>query len=261
MRQFIVIISFFLLLSACVSTETTVTTKNDGASGKMVFDPAAAADSRIKLAILYLKKENMKKAKENIEKALKYQPNNADIYRVFGYYYQEINEPVSAEKMFKKSLSLDKQNASTYSTYGIFLCKQERYQEADDAFLVALKNKSYTGTADTYENAGTCSEESGKIDKAIHYYQYALSHNPNKSNLRLTLAKLMITKKNYKTASLNLVKYQSKNKASAESLWQWIRLSYATKDNAALNKYAGKLLAEFPSSQQALDYLNHDYYE
>ena len=39
MRQAIVIISFFLLLSACVSTETTVTTKNAGTGHKMAFDP------------------------------------------------------------------------------------------------------------------------------------------------------------------------------------------------------------------------------
>jgi type IV pilus assembly protein PilF len=261
MRQFIVIISFVLLLSACVSTETTVTTKNTGAGGKMAFDPQAAAESRLKLALLYLKKDNMSKAKENIELALEYQPKNADIYRVFGYYYQQVNEYEKAEEMYKKSLSLDKSNPSTYSTYGTFLCKQERYQEADDAFLVALKKTSYTGAANTYENAGICSEKAGKIDKAIYYYQYALSHNPSKSNLRLTLAKLSITKKDYKTARLNLFNFQKKNKASAESLWQWIRLSYATGKNASLNKYAGKLLAEFPDSQQALDYLNHDYYE
>ena len=141
------------------------------------------------------------------------------------------------------------------------MCKQARYPEAENAFLTAVKQTTYTAVANTYENAGTCSEKAGAVDKAIYYYQYALSHNPNKSYLQLTLAKLFISKKDYKAARLNLFNFQMKNKASAESLWQWIRLSYATEKNASLNKYAGKLLEEFPESQQALDYLNHDYYE
>jgi len=261
MRYFIVVFSFVFLLSACVSTETTVTTKNTGSGGKMQFDPDAAAQTRIKLALLYLKKKNMGKAKENIEKALKYQPDNSDVYRVFGYYFQQVQEYDKAEKMFKKSLSLDDHNANTYSMYGTFLCKQARYQEADDAYSSALKQLSYTGMAKTYENAAICSEKAGNIDKAIHYFQFALSHNPNKSSLQLTLVRLFITKKDYEAARLNLLNFQKENKASAESLWQWIRLSYATGKNASLSKYAGKLLTQFPDSQQALDYLDHDYYE
>jgi type IV pilus assembly protein PilF len=71
----------------------------------------------------------------------------------------------------------------------------------------------------------------------------------------------LISKKDYKAARLSLFNFEKQNRASAESLWQWIRLSYATEKSASLNKYAGKLLTEFPESQQALDYLNHDYYE
>jgi type IV pilus assembly protein PilF len=259
MRQLIVIISFVLFLSACVSTETTVTKKNSGAGSKMEFDPQAAAQTRVKLALVHLKKNNMQQAKENIEKALEYQPDDADIYRVFAYYYQRVNETVKAEELYKKSLSLDRDNPVTHSLYGTFLCKQKRYQEADRAFLKALQQSNYSAVANTYENAGKCSEEAGNIEKAIPYYEYALSHDPRKSNLYLRLAKLFIDKKEYKAARLNLFTFQKNNETSAECLWQWIRLSYATDKNASLTKYAGKLLAEFPDSQQALDYLNHDY--
>ena len=261
MRQTLVIISFIVLLSACVSTETSVTTKNAGAGQKMAFDPQGAADTRVKLALLYLQRNNMQQAKENIEKALEYQPDDANIYRIFAYYYQRVKEYDKAEALYKKSLSLDSENPDTYNNYGTFLCKQARYQEAEDAFLTALEQSTYSAVANTYENAGVCSEKAGVLDKALYYYQYALSHNPNKSYLNLSLANLNINKKDYKAARLNLFNYQKKSKTSAEYLWQWIRLSYATEKNASLNKYAGKLLEEFPESQQALDYLNHEYYE
>ena len=258
MRQLIAI-SLILLLSACVSSETTITKKNSGSVKNTEFDPKAAADIRVKLAVGHLQKNNMQKAKENLEKAVSYQPDNSDIYRVFAYYYQKVNENEKAEELYKKSLSLDDENSQTYSVYGVFLCRQGRYQEADQAFASALAQSSYTGVANTYENAGSCAEKSGKIDKAITYYQYSLSHNPNKSNLYLNLAQLYIDKKEYKEARLALFKFQKDNEPSAESLWQWIRLSHVTDESDRMAKYAKTLLSEFPKSQQALNYLNHDY--
>ena len=250
-----------LLLGACVSSETSVTIKNGGAGQKVAFDSQSAADTRIKLALLYLQKNNMQQAKKNIEKALEYEPDDANIYRVFAYYYQRVNENSKAEDLYKKSLSFDNKNPDTYNNYGTFLCAQARYKEADAAFLTALEQTRYGNVANTYENAGICAETAEIIEKALHYYQYALYHNPNKYYLNLYLAKLHINSKDYKAARLNLFNFHTNREKSAESLWQSIRLSYASDKSASLNKYAGELLNQFPESQQALDYLNHEYYE
>lgn len=260
MRQFVILFSL-ILLTACVSTETTVTNKNSGAGQNMTFDPKSASDTRIKLALLYLQKDNMQQAKENIEKAIEYQPNDAKIYRVFAYYYQRVNEQDKAEELYKKSLSLDSKNADTYNNYGTFLCKQGRYEEAEKAFLTAVEQSSYSSVANTYENAGVCAEKAEATDKALFYYEYALSHNPHKTYLNLSLAKLHLDKKEYKAARLNIFNYHKKNKKTAQSLWLLIRLSFQTDKSASLTKYAGQLLQQFPESQQALDYLNHEYYE
>ena len=242
-----------------MTSEVTVTTKNTAAEHQTAFDPVGAANNRVKLALVYLENENMQQAKANLEKALEYQPKSPKIHRIFAYYYQKVNEPEIAERYYKKALSLDSKDADTYNNYGRFLCIQERYKEAEEAFLTAIKQSSYSGVANTYENAGICAENAQAFDKAIYYYGYALSHNPHKSYLNLLLARLNIDKKEFKTARSNLYNYSKKSKDSAESLWQWIRLSYATEKNASMNKYAGKLLSDFPESQQALKYLNHEY--
>ncbi|PKH02900.1 type IV pilus biogenesis/stability protein PilW [Psychromonas sp. MB-3u-54] len=261
MRQTFVSILLLLVLSACTSSATTTTTKNSGAGQKRTLDPKGASEIRVKLALVYLENKQMQQAKENLDKALAYQPKDATVYRVFAYYYQAVKENEKAEQMYKKSLSLDPQNSDTYNNYGTFLCQQKRYEEAENAFLTALEQLSYSNVADTYENAGLCAEEINHLDKALFYYQYSLAHNPNKLYLNLALAKINITQKNYKEAQLNLFNYQKQSAYSAESLWQWIRLSYATGKHAGLNKYAGILLETFPQSHQALDYLNHGYYE
>ena len=248
-----------LLVAGCVTSEVTVTTKNTAAGHKAAFDPVGAANNRVKLALVYLENENMQQAKFNLEKALEYQPDSPKIQRIFAYYYQKVNEPDMAEKYYKKALSLNAEDADTYNNYGRFLCIEGRYKEAEKAFLTAIEQSSYAGVANTYENAGTCAEKAESLDKAIYYYRYALSHNPHKSYLNLILAKLNIDKKEYKAARLNLYNYSKKSKDSPESLWQWIRVSYATEKNASMNKYASQLLSEFPKSDQALKYLNHEY--
>ena len=136
MRLFFVVLSSTLFLSACVSSETTVTTKNTGAAVKTTFDPKSAAETRVKLALVYLRKDDMQQAKENLDKALEYQPNNANIYRVYAYYSQRVNEDEDAEKYYKKSLSLDSKHPDTYNNFGTFLCRKERYEEAEKAFKI-----------------------------------------------------------------------------------------------------------------------------
>jgi len=248
-----------LFLSAYVSQQSTVTTKNTATGYDTAFDPKGAAKNRVKLALLYLQKDNMQQAKQNLDKALEYQPNDPEIFRIFAYYYHRVNENEKAEEYYKKSLSIDDENADTYNNYGTFLCSLKRYEEAEQAFLDAIKQSSYTGVSNTYENAAICAEQANKLDKALYYYEYALSHNPRKSYINLDLAKININQKAYKKARLNLFNFQKRSVDTAQSLWLWIRLSDATGKNASLKKYAGKLLSNFPDSQQALDYLNHDY--
>ncbi|MFT6926325.1 MAG: type IV pilus assembly protein PilF [Psychromonas sp.] len=261
MRQTFVSILLLLVLSACTSSATTTTTRNSAVGQKMSLDKKSASAIRVKLALVYLENKQMQLAKVNLEKALSYQPEDANVYRVFAHYYEAVNEIEKAEKMYKKSLSLDRNNSETYDNYGTFLCQQKRYDEAENAFLTALSQNHHSNVADIYENAGLCVEQINQLDKALFYYQSSLSHNPNKLYLNLSLARINITQKNYKEAQLNLFNYQKPNGHSAESLWQWIRLSYVTGNDASLNKYAGILLETFPESHQALDYLNHGYYE
>jgi len=260
MRLFAIFISLILTLSGCVSSETTVITKNASAGTTIKFDPKTAAKTRVKLALVYLRDNNMQGAKLNLEQAIEYQPDDAEVHRVFAYYYQRVNENKTAEEYYKKSLRIDPSNADTYNNFGTFLCKLGRYEESEDAFLKAVAQTSYNNVANTYENAALCAEKAEDHEKALFYYQYALSHNPNKSYINLSLAKINIDQKDYPAARLNLFNYQKKGKVSAESLWQWIRLSYASEKGSSLNKYAGQLLEKFPNSKRALDYLNHEYY-
>lgn len=260
MRFILLVSSALFFISACVSTEFT-TTSNDPVSPKMEFNPEGAADTRIKLALLYLEKKDMQQAKANLDKALQYQPNNAYVYRIFAYYYQKVNENEKAKEYYQESIDLDPDSGDTYHNYGTFLCGQGDYKGAEKEFLKAVALPSYTRVSRTYQNAAVCAEEADEYTKAIYYYEYALSHSPNSHYIYLALARLNINEKEYQAALMNLFSFQRVSKATPESLWQWVRLSYATEKEASIDRYASQLLELFPESQQALDYLNDEYYD
>lgn len=260
MRSIFVMLFSVLFISACVSSETTTTSNNLGGQ-KMAFDPEGASKTRVKLALLYLENQQMQAAKENLDTALNYQPDGVEVHRVFAYYYEKVNENEQAEVFYKKALSLDANNGDTFHNYATFLCGQGRYEEADAYFLKAIKSPNYSQVARSYANAAICAEKSNNNEKAIFYYGYALSHSPSSNEINLSLAKLNINSKNYKAAVTNLFSFQRNSEATAESLWQWIRLSYATGKEASLSRYSEQLLKQFPESQQALSYLNNEYYD
>jgi len=248
------------LISACVSSKTTTTLNNPNGL-KVKFDAEAAAQTRIKLALLYLQNKQIQQAKENLDKALEYQPNNANVLGIFAYYYQQVNDNNKAEAFYKKSLSMDPENGDTYNNYGTFLCGNERYKEAEQAFVKAIESPNYIHIEESYRNAAICEEETKHFEKSIYYGELALAYNPNNINLNLFLAKLNITVKKYQAAKLNLITFQHNSKATAESLWQWIRLSYAEGNEVGVSKYGEQLIKFFPGSQQVLNYMNKKYYE
>ena len=106
MRFLFCILFATLLISACVSSETTTTLNNPNGL-KVEFNAEAAAETRIKLALLYFENKQIQQAKENLDKALQYQPNNANVFRIFAYYYQQVNDNNKAEEYYKKSIILD----------------------------------------------------------------------------------------------------------------------------------------------------------
>jgi len=245
-------------LSACISSETT-TTLNNPQGLKVEFDPQIAAETRLKLALLYLENKQMQLAKENLDQAKQYQPNNAKVFHIFAYYYQQVNEDENAETYYKKSISVDADNGDTYHNYGTFLCAQARYKEADELFLKAISLPHYNRVADTYTNAALCAQENKNYYKAIDYGEHALSHNPKNIDLNLFLAALNITVKKYDAAMSYLINFQRISEPTAESLWQWVRLSYFDGNKSSLSKHGQQLLELFPDTPQAINYVNKKY--
>lgn len=149
-----------------------------GCSSVSQYEPdwQKASDLNLELAINYIEKGQMDRAKRKLYLAHKQNPQDVDVLTVLAYWYQKQNQDQMAEKWYQKALKQQPHNVSIINNYSDFLCEQGHYHQAIKGFLYVAKhqqNKHRIGEA--YENAGLCSKRADNPQKAQHFFKKALA--------------------------------------------------------------------------------------
>ncbi|MGF1759955.1 type IV pilus biogenesis/stability protein PilW [Photobacterium sagamiensis] len=239
------------LLVGCVTVKET--------SNKKEFNRIDASEARIALGLRYLETGQWQRARENLEQALKYAPKYYRAQNAMAYYFQKVDENEAAEDMYKKALQYSPKNGDTLNNYGVFLCSEQRYDEAISAFLKAIEQPDYYLTSASYENAALCSLDNGDTQQALRYFEKALSHDPYRPKSMLQLAQMKIEFQNYKDARAMLFKFNKRYGYKPDSLWLLIQLENQAGRLTQADKYADLLKEQFPDSQQYQKYLANEY--
>lgn len=239
------------LLVGCVTVKETSNNKE--------FNRIDASEARIALGLEYLETGQWQRARENLELALKYAPHYYRAQNAMAYYFQKVDENEAAEGMYKKALQDSPKNGDTLNNYGVFLCSEQRYDEAITAFLKAIEQPDYYLTSASYENAALCSLDNGDTQQARRYFEKALSHDPYRPKSMLQLAQMKIEFQNYKDARAMLFKFNKRYGYKADSLWLLIQLENQAGRLTQADKYADLLKEQFPDSPQYQKYLANEY--
>ncbi|MEW6998970.1 type IV pilus biogenesis/stability protein PilW [Colwelliaceae bacterium BS250] len=242
-------------LSACV-------TQNFAEDKPVVdrdYNNTQVAVTRISLALSYLNKGHMTQAKSNLEKAKKLAPNMPEVYTAFAHYYEKVGEYDKAEASYNEALSLDENSADTLNNLGVFLCRQSRVDEAEQAFLKAIEVPTYVRVSESYENIALCYLKENNFDKAEYAIKRSIDHSPNSASSLMQMAQIKYAKADYEQSEVYLSRYEF---ATRRFTPQAIALAY--KVNLKLgeidvaNSYATMLLEMFPQSTQAMQYLDNE---
>jgi len=256
MKKSILFVAALLLgLPGCV-TETTFVGKDTVRSD---VDRQTVAKTRLNLGMGYLDKGDMTQAKFNLEKAYQFDPHNPDIHLAKAYYYQKVGDDKSAEASYLSLIALNDENPDAHNNYGVFLCGQKRYAEADAHFQLALAQPEYIRMDDTYENGAVCAIQAGNKAKAAEYYDLALGYSPSRGKLLLEAATLALSMNNPGKAAGYLQRYSKGGRNTPQSLWLHLELAQTQGELAQLHKFGNELVQQFPKSDQAKRYLNNDY--
>ena len=238
------------LLAGCVTQSTYSGTNKPVVRSET--DRTEAATKRLELGLAYLKAGDPVQAKFNLEKARDFAPSMPQVHSSLAYFYQQVGEFAQAKAAYQYAIRLNPQDAAILNNYGVFLCAQQDYIEADKYFLSAIAIPSYTRVADAYENAGVCALEGEEKAKAKGYFERALSYNALRPRSLLRLAELEFEQEDFLATSTYLQRFHINRQPTATSSALAYRLAKAQSDIRQLVKYADILKTRFPDTYELL---------
>ena len=189
-------------------------------------------------------------ALEKLEKALQQDPNLPSAHNTIAILYQRLREVEKAEYHFKKAVDLAREYSEAQNNYGAFLCQQQRYDEAEERFLIAVENPLYQSVAQAYENAGLCALQDGDIAKAEGYFRRALQFEPTLGKSLLQMAEISYQQQNYLQARGYVQRFHDAATWTARALLVGIKTENKLGDEDAVSSYVLILRSRFPDSDE-----------
>ncbi len=241
-----VIVFLSVILSSCVS-ETT--------GGFDRADPEETLDVYLQLALGYVEQQDLTQARRHLGNASAIDPNNSDVFEIWGLVYTLEGDLDLADESFLRALRLDSSNSQVRNNYAAFLFANGRYQEAYDQLAEVVQDTEYTGRSQAFENMGLASLQLNQLDAAAFAFNRALQLNSNRIRSNFELADIYLRQENlpdaerYYQSCLTLRQFFN-IQHSARSLWIGIKLEQARGRYNQMLDY-GAILAElYPESSE-----------
>lgn len=188
-----------LLLSSCASLSSQ---NNDDENTK-----SRTAKINAQLGIAYLEQSDIPRAKKKLLLALQQDSTIPEPWYSMAYFLEATGDKPKANQYYINAIKVSHHRGDAENNYGTFLCRDGKYHEAINHFIVAAKDPNYLTPADAYENAGLCAARMKGNNHAADYFNKALSNDPERPVSLLGLAELHFKAGNFKLAQKELKQF------------------------------------------------------
>jgi type IV pilus assembly protein PilF len=244
---------YFLLVCATVNLSACVSTSSGSAPLAKPDVAAQAKDiARIhtELASEYFSRTQYGVALEELNEALKADPNYVPAYGLFGLVYMELREDVLAVKNFEQALRIDPANSDANNNYGWYLCNRGQEAKSIKYFLAAQKNPLYTTPERSFLNAGICSRKMGDDAAAEGYLRKAIGQQPDLQQALFHLADIHFKRNNLAESRAYVSRLMRSAEPNAEYLWLGVRVERKLGNRDNERGYAEQLRRRFPNANE-----------
>jgi len=173
-----------------------VTAAVTGCASTNRFDHLSSDDKastfNAELGTSYLAAGELENAETKLQRALEQDSNNPLANNTYGMLLAKLDDPVGAEKAFRKSIELDDKRAEYRNNYAIFLCDSGRTEEAIAQFVNASENKFYRTPEFALDNAGVCAMDANQLESAEEHLRAAIRLNSEFAPSMLHMAELKL---------------------------------------------------------------------
>jgi type IV pilus assembly protein PilF len=212
---------------------------------------AQAASVNVQLAIEYMKLGKLSDSRDFVERALKQDPDNANVQLTAGLVYEQLHEMPKAERSYAAAARLGKGDPNIQNNYAGFLCRTGKAAAGEKLFNEVAANPLYRTPEVALVNAGVCVRSIGDALDAQRYFTRALAIRPNMPEALLQMGDLAVERGDGAEALDYVQRYLAVNAATPEVLWLGFRAQRKLGDSTAAAGFARRVQTEFPNSEQA----------
>lgn len=209
-----------------------------------------AARINARLAMEYLKRDQLAVARDKVERALALNPHDATVQLAAGLVYERLLETKRAEKHFKLALQADATCPEAQNALGAFLCRDREFAKGEAMFLKAAGNPLYRTPEVAYTNAGVCARSAAAPERAERYLRQALTVSSVYPETFLQLAGVLHDRGNHLQARAFIDRFLAVAPATPDVLLLGHQIEMALNDRAAAAAFGERLRKEFPDSVQ-----------
>ena len=232
-----------LLMAGCVTSTTTSTATFE--------ETEDAALQNYQLGARYYKNGDYQIAKVRLERALELDPKMASAHYTLALTHEQLGNPRLATEHYSRAVRVEPNNYDARNAYAVFLCRQQRFNEAIKQIDKALKISDNDTRHVLYTNAGACMTQKPDFEKAEVYFRKALKERPAHAEALIQLAALKFKTGECLQSRAFLQRFLSGNKTSPGVLYLGVRVEKCLDDDRAATDYMNLLLREFPDSPEA----------
>ncbi len=214
-------------------------------------DARKRADVSTQLAINYMKRNQFEIAREELEHALRVEPDHSAANHAMAALQDRLGNDGAAEKYYKHAVRSDAENSRAAHDFGTFLCRRGRLRQALQQYENALANPLYRQPEITNLRAGECLVSHGKSEEAEPHLHKALRVNPTLAPALYHMANIHYQRGNYLSARGYIERYFAIASNTPASLLLAYKIENTLQAPEFAEEYAVLLRSKFAGSKEA----------
>lgn len=231
------------VLFACVSSTTGKPPRE--------ANTADAASINFQLATEYFQNGNYELARDRLLLSTKLDPKRPVVWSTLATTYEQLGNARLAEEAHNKALRAGSNNFYVQNSYAVFLCRQQRYDDAEKQFERSIGGATNDNPEQMMTNAGVCMMQKPDYDKAESFFRRALERQSNYPEALLQMAILKFEIEDYLHARAFLQRYNQYYPEGAGTLYLCVLIEEEMGDDRARRDCADKLLKNYPNSEES----------
>jgi type IV pilus assembly protein PilF len=204
------------------------------------------ARNHLATAQSYLQQGDLANAALRADQAVRAAPKAPETHLLRGIVHDAQGDQAKAQESFDKARKYGPANATVHNSYGVWLCKHGRFDEAEKAFAVAMADRRLRSGGKPPYFAGLCALKAGKMREADQYLREVLALAPNDRVALLALAKANLALGNLLDARAFMQRCDARG-SNPDVLKLGIQIEEAVGDERAAAAYRKRLQDEFPA--------------